>query len=62
MPELLPVTLDAEIEPANQLSPPPAESEALSLSCEITFRHGTLRLNGAVSENLLAILIQELKR
>ncbi|HHQ6628433.1 TPA: IS66-like element accessory protein TnpA [Serratia fonticola] len=62
MPGLLPVTLDAETEQANQLPPPPAESVALPLSCEITFRHGTLRLNGTVSENLLAMLIQELKR
>lgn len=60
MPTLLPVTL--ETEPANQPSSTPAESEALPLSCEITFRHGTLRLKGAVSENLLAMLIQELKR
>ena len=41
MPALLPVTL--ETEPANQPSSTPAESEALPLSCEITFRHGTLR-------------------
>ncbi|TBQ63988.1 IS66 family insertion sequence hypothetical protein, partial [Klebsiella quasipneumoniae subsp. similipneumoniae] len=27
-----------------------------------TFRHGTLRLNGTVSEKLLTLLIQELKR
>ncbi|EBY1954746.1 IS66 family insertion sequence hypothetical protein [Salmonella enterica subsp. enterica serovar Sandiego] len=38
------------------------ESENLHINCEITFRHGTLRLNGAVSENILALLIQELKR
>ncbi|MII50074.1 IS66 family insertion sequence hypothetical protein, partial [Salmonella enterica subsp. enterica serovar Bredeney] len=37
-------------------------SEPLSISCEVTFRHGTLRLNGTVSEKLLALLIQELKR
>jgi transposase len=60
MPALLPVTL--ETEPANHPSSTPAESEALPLSCEITFRHGTLRLKGAVSENLLAMLIRELKR
>ncbi|MBE0067362.1 IS66 family insertion sequence element accessory protein TnpB [Citrobacter freundii] len=35
--------------------------EALSISCEVTFRHGTLRLNGTVSEKLLTLLIQELK-
>ncbi|RDE37613.1 hypothetical protein DV936_27700 [Klebsiella pneumoniae] len=34
----------------------------LSISCEVTFRHGTLRLNGTVSEKLLTLLIQELKR
>lgn len=62
MPELLPITLDAEIENTHKLSPPPAESETLPLSCEITFRHGTLRLNGTVSEDLLTMLIQELKR
>ncbi|EAA0965065.1 IS66 family insertion sequence element accessory protein TnpB, partial [Escherichia coli] len=27
-----------------------------------TFRHGTLRFNGNVSEKLLTLLIQELKR
>lgn len=62
MPELLPVTLEAETEPANQLSSSSVKAEVLPLSCEITFRHGTLRLNGPVSENLLAMLIQELKR
>lgn len=60
MPALLPVTI--ETEPAIQPSSTPAGSVALPLSCEITFRHGALRLNGAVSENLLAMLIQELKR
>lgn len=60
MPALLPVTL--ETEPASQPSSTPAESEALPLSCEITFRHGTLHLKSAVSENLLAMLIRELKR
>ncbi|EPS5423191.1 TPA: transposase [Klebsiella michiganensis] len=62
MPALLPVTLDAEIEPAKQRPSPPAEQKTLPLSCEITFRNGTLRLEGSVSENLLAMLIQELKR
>ncbi|EEV9325555.1 IS66 family insertion sequence hypothetical protein, partial [Escherichia coli] len=28
----------------------------------VTFRHGTLRFNGSVSEKLLTLLIQELKR
>ncbi|EAQ0265126.1 hypothetical protein D2B06_24940 [Salmonella enterica] len=37
-------------------------SEPLSISSEVTFRHGTLRLNGTVSEKLLTLLIQELKR
>ncbi|UAN54649.1 transposase (plasmid) [Serratia sp. JSRIV002] len=62
MPALLPVTLETEPEPANQPSSTHAGSEALPLSCKITFRHGALRLNGVVSENLLAMLIQELKR
>jgi transposase len=58
-PQLLPVTLDgAAVQPGS-----PAENpESLSISCEITFRHGTLRLNGTVSEKLLTLLIQELKR
>ena len=58
-PQLLPVTLDAA---AVQPEPPTESPEALSISCEITFRHGTLRLNGTVSEKFLALLIQELKR
>lgn len=58
-PQLLPVTLDAA---AVQTEPPTENPEALSISCEITFRHGTLRLNGTVSEKLLTLLIQELKR
>lgn len=58
-PQLLPVTLDAaDVQP----EPPTESPEALSISCEITFRHGTLRLNGTVSEKFLALLIQELKR
>ncbi|WP_323808330.1 IS66-like element accessory protein TnpA [Klebsiella quasipneumoniae] len=41
-PQLLPVTLDATaVQPE-----PPAEDSELSISCEVTFRHGTLRLNG----------------
>uniref|UniRef100_UPI0039BF6D19 autotransporter outer membrane beta-barrel domain-containing protein n=1 Tax=Escherichia albertii TaxID=208962 RepID=UPI0039BF6D19 len=39
-----------------------AVPETLSISCEVTFRHGTLRFNGNVSEKLLTLLIQELKR
>lgn len=58
-PQLLPVTLDAT--PA-QPEPLAEASEALSISCEVTFRHGTLRLNGSVSEKFLTLLIQELKR
>ncbi|NOV13074.1 IS66 family insertion sequence element accessory protein TnpB [Escherichia coli O157:H7] len=38
------------------------DPETLSISCEVTFRHGTLRFNGNVSEKLLTLLIQELKR
>ncbi|ECG5959377.1 IS66 family insertion sequence element accessory protein TnpB, partial [Salmonella enterica subsp. enterica serovar Baguida] len=34
----------------------------LNISCEVTFRHGSLRLNGAISENILNLLIRELKR
>lgn len=56
-PQLLPVTLDA-VQPELSAKDP----EALSMSCEITFRRGTLRLNGTVSEKLLTLLIQELKR
>lgn len=57
-PQLLPVTLDAtSVQPELTAEGP----EALSISCEVTFRHGTLRLNGTVSEKLLTLLIQELK-
>ena len=51
-PQLLPVTLDAV-----QPELPAKDPEALSISCEITFRRGTLRLNGTVSEKLLTLLI-----
>ncbi|EDU9608672.1 IS66 family insertion sequence element accessory protein TnpB [Salmonella enterica subsp. enterica] len=51
------------------LQPPPrsqpvaaAAPESLNISCEVTFRHGSLRLNGAISENILNLLIRELKR
>ena len=57
-PQLLPVTLDATTVQPESL----AEDPGLSISCEVTFRHGTLRLNGTVSETFLARLIQELKR
>ncbi|HGM5003758.1 TPA: transposase [Serratia marcescens] len=43
-PQLLPVTLDAT---AVQPEPHAENPETLSISCEVTFRHGTLRLNGA---------------
>ncbi len=38
------------------------QKESLNISCEVTFRHGSLRLNGAISENILNLLIRELKR
>ncbi|EDM9065124.1 IS66 family insertion sequence element accessory protein TnpB [Salmonella enterica subsp. enterica serovar Give] len=53
------MTLDATTVQPEQYA---EDSEPLSISCEVTFRHGTLRLNGTVSEKLLALLIQELKR
>lgn len=65
MPELLPITLDAEdfsLDSSRSQFVAAAAPESLNISCEVTFRHGTLRLNGAVSENLLNLLIQELKR
>ncbi|MFK3663276.1 IS66-like element accessory protein TnpA [Scandinavium sp. NPDC088450] len=63
IPKLLPVTLDAPTAPMALPAECSAEEpEPLHISCEVTFRHGTLRLNGAVSENLLTLLIQELKR
>ncbi|AYY30939.1 IS66 family insertion sequence hypothetical protein [Klebsiella pneumoniae subsp. pneumoniae] len=52
------MTLDATAVQPKSL----AEDPGLSISCEVTFRHGTLRLNGTVSEKFLALLIQELKR
>lgn len=63
LPQLLPVILDAPTAPPTELPERLAEEpEALSISCEVTFRHGTLRLNGTVSEKFLTLLIQELKR
>ncbi|EBR2769052.1 IS66 family insertion sequence element accessory protein TnpB [Salmonella enterica] len=53
------MTLDAA---AVQPEPPTENPEAFTISCEITFRHGMLRLTGTVSEKLLTLLIQELKR
>ncbi|EMX6620445.1 IS66 family insertion sequence element accessory protein TnpB [Salmonella enterica] len=50
------------VPPAVQADQSAEEVEILNIGCEVTFRHGTLRLNGAVSENLLTLLIQELKR
>ncbi|SMG62016.1 IS66-like element accessory protein TnpA [Cedecea sp. NFIX57] len=61
MPTLIPVTLDVEDTTSNR-SPKLAGPETLDITCEVTFRNGTLRLNGAVSEHLLSMLIQELKR
>ncbi len=62
-PLLLPVTLDIPgVPPAVQADQSAEEPEILNIGCEVTFRHGTLRLNGTVSENLLTLLIQELKR
>ncbi|EFE7680336.1 IS66 family insertion sequence element accessory protein TnpB [Escherichia coli] len=53
------MTLDAAAEQPESLA---EDLETLSISCEVTFRHGTLRFNGNVSEKLLTLLIQELKR
>ncbi|WP_367301958.1 transposase, partial [Klebsiella pneumoniae] len=51
VPELLPITLDAEdLVPTTSSRSQPvaaATSESLNISCEVTFRHGSLRLNGA---------------
>ncbi|HGW5234044.1 TPA: IS66 family insertion sequence element accessory protein TnpB, partial [Escherichia coli] len=58
-PQLLPVTLDAAAEQPESLAEDP---KTLSISCEVTFRHGSLRLNGTISENILNLLIRELKR
>ncbi|HCP3260156.1 TPA: transposase [Escherichia coli] len=55
-PQLLPVTLDAAAEQPESLAEDP---ETLSISCEVTFRHGTLRFNGNVSEKLLTLLIRK---
>ncbi|HGK4675594.1 TPA: hypothetical protein ACJ2WV_004912 [Kluyvera georgiana] len=54
-PQLFPVTLDAT---TVQPEPHAEDPEALSISREVV----TLRLNGTVSEKLLTLLIQELKR
>ena len=63
LPQLLPVTLEADDAPVTQQSSLPATGpETLNISCEVTFRHGTLRLNGAVSEGLLTMLIRGLKQ
>ena len=56
MPVLIPVTLNADTVPVVQPSSEAHAPETLSINGEITFRHGTLRLNGTVSESLLAIL------
>ena len=63
LPQLLPVTLNAPAGPlAVQSERPAEEPETLNITCEVAFRHGTLRLNGTVSEKLLTLLIQELKQ
>ncbi|ECU9164258.1 IS66 family insertion sequence hypothetical protein [Salmonella enterica subsp. enterica serovar Newport str. CFSAN000599] len=65
-PLLIPVTLETETVtvPTATIQPsiPSAGNDTFNASCEVVFRHGTLRLNGTISENLLAKLIQELKR
>ncbi len=62
VPELLPITLDAEdvVPTTSPRSQPVATAtpESLNISCEVTFRHGSLRLNGAISENILNLLIR----
>jgi transposase len=58
---LIPVTLDAEPVPEIQPVTRPAEDKTHNVTCEETFRHSTLRLNGDISENLLTALILELK-
>ncbi|EDS4169371.1 transposase, partial [Salmonella enterica] len=64
--QLIPITLDTEdVVPATSSRSQPvvaAAPESLNISCEVTFRNGSLRLNGAISENILNLLIQELKR
>ncbi|MFS4685935.1 IS66-like element accessory protein TnpA [Klebsiella quasipneumoniae subsp. similipneumoniae] len=65
VPELLLITLDAEdvvLQPPRSQPVAAAAPESLNISCEVTFRHGSLRLNGAISENILNLLIRELKR
>ncbi|MCS6055471.1 transposase [Klebsiella variicola subsp. variicola] len=61
VPELLPITLDAEDDLPRSQPVAAAAPESLNISCEVTFRHGSLRLNGAISENILNLLIRELK-
>ncbi|MEH4929767.1 IS66-like element accessory protein TnpA [Enterobacter cloacae] len=61
-PLLIPVTLESKPVPETPPVIRPAESETLNVTCEVTFRHGTLLLKGDVSEKLLSTLIQELKR
>ncbi|EMQ8345431.1 transposase [Escherichia coli] len=64
--QLIPVTIDAGLPTAPANEPLTARAsvtpEIHNISCEITFRNGTLRLNGAVNENLRSLLIQELRR
>ncbi|MGG8287862.1 transposase [Klebsiella sp. 141196] len=55
---LVPVVIDDAVS-SRELQP---DSEERNLSCKVIFRHGTLRLNGSVSDVLLKMLIQELKQ
>ncbi len=57
-PALVPFIID-EIPASRELQP---DAEEPNISCEVVFRHGTLRLNGSVSAPLLKLLIQELKQ
>lgn len=53
VPELLPITLDAEdVVPTTSSRSQPiatAAPESLNISCEVTFRHGSLRLSAKIS-------------
>lgn len=63
LPPLLPVAFSVSAGPQVVQSERPAEGpEILNTTCEVALRYGTLRLNDTVSEKLLILLIQELKR
>lgn len=55
VPELLPITLDTKdvVPTTSSLSQPVAAAAPESLS-EVTFRHGSLRLNGAIRDKDLS--------